>query len=316
MTDLEGHHPGLAVLRRPGEHGEAGDHVAVDHVLVGAAGGVLGLPLEDAVVVAAIGIAKLLALDQRADLGNERAEGADRLAGRRRPVKAIPLARGTDHALGILQDLVAVAVSARIFDLGLYVSPQRLDRGELVLADPPVENLLQARRTVEVPTLSFAHDRHREGERLAPDRQDHAVVGLRQKRGCGAHRLKGLAHSLAYDRDVTADQIVGVFRAEYGPKGLAVVGLERVAQGLRRRLGRWKGLRLGQSIRTADGHKEHQRGATTGHVAHALPVPGRRAPLPLCTGHHRLRPPPPRLPPPPPRDALPRLDDFLTLLPP
>ena len=57
VADLEGHHPGLAVLLRPGEQAEARDHVAVDHVVVGAAGGMLGLPLEDAVVVATIGIA-------------------------------------------------------------------------------------------------------------------------------------------------------------------------------------------------------------------------------------------------------------------
>src|ERR1700735_4855551 len=55
LVDDEGHDAGVAVFGGPGDEGEAANHVAVDDVIVFAAGSVFALAGEDFEVVAVIG---------------------------------------------------------------------------------------------------------------------------------------------------------------------------------------------------------------------------------------------------------------------
>src|SRR5215471_3963310 len=56
LVDDEGHDARVAIGGGPGHQGEAGNHVAVDDVVVFAAGGMLALPGEDLVEVAMEGL--------------------------------------------------------------------------------------------------------------------------------------------------------------------------------------------------------------------------------------------------------------------
>ena len=49
--------PGLAIFGRPGDEAEAGDHVAVDDIVVGAAGDLVALAGQDLELIAEIAFA-------------------------------------------------------------------------------------------------------------------------------------------------------------------------------------------------------------------------------------------------------------------
>ena len=57
LVDGEGFYAGLAIFGRPGDEAEAGDHVAVDDIVVGAAGDLGALAGQDLVLVAEIALA-------------------------------------------------------------------------------------------------------------------------------------------------------------------------------------------------------------------------------------------------------------------
>ena len=50
VTDHEGHHTGIAILRWMGDQREAADHLALDHIVERAAGRVRSLRLQDSIV--------------------------------------------------------------------------------------------------------------------------------------------------------------------------------------------------------------------------------------------------------------------------
>ena len=64
--------------------------------------------------------------------------------------------------LRVLQHLVAVAVLAGVFALGLDVGAHRLERGQFVLADAAVQDFLLAGLGVEEPPAILLHDGNRE----------------------------------------------------------------------------------------------------------------------------------------------------------
>ena len=81
-----------------------------------------------------------------------------------RPVKPIGLAFAADELLGIFENPVGVAVFHRIVALRIDIGARRLDRLDLVLANPPVEDLLKPGLGIEGP-LAVLQLSQREGER-------------------------------------------------------------------------------------------------------------------------------------------------------
>ena len=133
-------------------------------------------------------------------------------------------------------------------------------------------------------SASFRHRaRSGPGTGLAPDRQNHAVVSLRQARSRPASRRGSRACPRAQSRcHCRSDRrrIPG----RRSPAESRSVGLQRIAQGLHRRFRRREGLRLGQSIRGTDGQEHHRCGAATGHAIHtSVPPPGRARTLRLAS---------------------------------
>src|SRR5262249_48294713 len=133
MADNERHHAGVAIIRWHGDGGEAGDHVAVNDVVVAPARRILALPREDAIVVALVGIAGLVLGQVARLLGDEGPEGA-RLVRiiLRLPVETVLLAGAADELLGIFEDIVAVAIRAGILHLGIDIGAESLYGGQLV----------------------------------------------------------------------------------------------------------------------------------------------------------------------------------------
>src|SRR4051795_7563447 len=152
-ADQERHHAGVAVGRGPGEQREAGHHVAVDHVAVGAARRVRPLPGQDAEVVAVVGRARLPALEVVAGLGDEGPERARRFALGGRPVETVPLVARARDALRVLQHPVAGTVLAGVLALRLDEGTHDLDRGELVATDAAVRDLLGTGGGIEAPAF-------------------------------------------------------------------------------------------------------------------------------------------------------------------
>ena len=58
VADDEGHDACLVVLRRPGDEGEAADHVSVDDIIIFAAGRVFSLAEENFIMLAVKGPAR------------------------------------------------------------------------------------------------------------------------------------------------------------------------------------------------------------------------------------------------------------------
>src|SRR5262249_47621838 len=120
-----------------------------------------------------------------------------RLAGLRLPVEAVALAPRALQPLRVLEKPRATRI---VFVLGVDVGQTHLDRRELVLPDPTVEQLVVPRVGVPDPARALGHerDRERDGEReiVAPYVEHDpaaaalepvgAIVGGRETLECGA----------------------------------------------------------------------------------------------------------------------------------
>src|SRR5262249_51779540 len=129
-----------------------------------------------AVVRDALGRAGLVALALRG--GEERAEGALRLAFLRLVVEAVALPRRAGDAARVVEQAVRVWVHAVVVLLRVDVSDAGLHRGALVAPDPPRDDLVVAGVGVEAPARRLLHDRDREGPAVVADVEDCARVAL------------------------------------------------------------------------------------------------------------------------------------------
>src|SRR5689334_9304659 len=138
MVDGEGLDARLAIPHRPGEQREAGDHIAVDDVVILTAGDVAALLVQDAETIAKITVTLRLAQFGLADEGTGRAVAIALLGG---PVEPVGLAFAAYQLLGIFEDTITVVIIGSIIALGIDISVRSLDGREFVLADAPVDHL-------------------------------------------------------------------------------------------------------------------------------------------------------------------------------
>src|SRR5262249_45066425 len=150
--------------RRVRDEREAADHVAPDDEVVRAAGRVGALREEDAIEVTVIRSRAALrweGIARRTRSGDQGAERALRLAGLRLPVEAVALAPRALQALRVHEKPRAPRI---VFALGVDVRQTHLDRGELVLSDPAIEQLVVPGVGVPEPARALGHERDRERE--------------------------------------------------------------------------------------------------------------------------------------------------------
>src|SRR6185295_16416835 len=97
------------------------DHIALRHVVVGAAGRVGALRGEDLVEVAVIGLAGVLLgalpVALRARLGDERTERARLLTLIRRPVEAVALAWVAQEPPGVVEEFRLLGIARVVLAL-------------------------------------------------------------------------------------------------------------------------------------------------------------------------------------------------------
>jgi hypothetical protein len=101
------------------------------------------------------------------------------------------------NLLRILQHLVAVAILAGVFTLGFDVGAHDLERGQFVLADATVEQLVLARRGVEEPRPSFFTMGTGKGQELSPISSTHLASDSRTIRLTLVRRGMNCLNSLA-----------------------------------------------------------------------------------------------------------------------
>ncbi len=126
----------------------------------------------------------------------------------------------------VLEHLVAVAVLARVFNLGVDVGAQELDGGEFMLADAPVDDLVHARVGIEAPAPLLLDERNREGPRLETEDEYREIVGVLADRELllrGPVELKPVLAPL--DRVRAAAEFVVARRVEERLEGGLVLGL-------------------------------------------------------------------------------------------
>src|SRR5262249_43431326 len=116
---------------------------------------------KNLIVVAVIGSALLAdAIALRGGTRGELAEWALVLAGLRRPVEAVLLARLADNALCV--NAIAGDAPVGIFLLRVDIGETGLDRAQLIAADAAIKDLLPSGRGIEPPGAILAHERDRE----------------------------------------------------------------------------------------------------------------------------------------------------------
>src|SRR3954464_13945989 len=93
-------------------------------------------------------------------VGDQRSKRADFTIQLFWPVKPVGPSSRTSESLGILQNLVAITVLARIFPLRVHISPHHLKCSQFVLADPPPQKFIFSHLRIEEPSAILFHDRN------------------------------------------------------------------------------------------------------------------------------------------------------------
>ena len=114
------------------------------------------------------------------DSGHDRTERTLWLALLRVPVQTVFLSRIAYELLRVLQKSVSVAVFDRILPLSIDDRQTSLNRKQLILADPPIENFFLAFVGVENPSLAFLHNRDWERPLLFANEQNRGFPFGRQ----------------------------------------------------------------------------------------------------------------------------------------
>src|SRR5271157_1090124 len=153
LIDDEGHHSGVAVLRRVGNEGEAASHFPIHDVALGAAFCVSALRGKHTVVVAVERLRSIVlaAVTLSGGISHQRADGALGLAFSSLPIESVLLAGVTGEFLGVLLHRVAIVGLAEVLVLRVSQSVTYANGRQLVLANAAEEYLLHARFGVEVP---------------------------------------------------------------------------------------------------------------------------------------------------------------------
>src|SRR5262249_46919327 len=102
----------------------------------------------------------------------QRAERARRLSLLDLPEEPIFLAGAAPEFLRVLSDIVSVAIQGGVLALRVDDGSKRVDRGELVVANAAVQQLLLPELRIERPARVDLHQRKRERNVVAADEQD------------------------------------------------------------------------------------------------------------------------------------------------
>src|SRR5712664_2817153 len=88
------------------------------------------------------------------------------------PGQAILFARGAHNALGVLVHLVTFVLLERIFVLRFHVAAANVNGVQFIATDAPVEELLAAGFSIEVPLASQFYERHGKGPVLVAHEEE------------------------------------------------------------------------------------------------------------------------------------------------
>src|SRR6185437_12913674 len=158
LTDYEGHYARIAPFIGISDQGVAGDHIAVDDVIICPAGSMRPLTRKDfeevsvegtmapgGIAVAGIVLRRrvLGAVAFRASFGDERAKRAWSFIRSSFPIQAVVLARRTDESGCVGGDAIMAPIIVReIFPLRDNISARGGDCGQFVLSDSAIQDLL------------------------------------------------------------------------------------------------------------------------------------------------------------------------------
>jgi hypothetical protein len=159
----------VAVSGRPGDHRMAGDHVAVDKVVKGAARRRWSLRGQDAEVIAVVRLQLLARTPSQIGVFRESVERGNIGLVFRRPVEAVVAPGGRDDPARVFTQAVAVAIQFEIFVLGRDIGFARLNGAELVVPDPAIGHFLLSFSYVEAPSRIGLDERQRQGPTVFPD---------------------------------------------------------------------------------------------------------------------------------------------------
>src|SRR5271157_2064120 len=179
LSNDEGHHSGVAVLRRIGNEGEAASHFPIHDVALGAAFCVSALRGKHAVVVAVERLRSIVlaAVTLSGGISHQRADGALGLAFSSLPIESVLLAGVTGEFLGVLLHRVAIVGLAEVLVLRVSKSITHTNGRQLVLANAAEEDLLHASFGVEVPGAGGVL-LQRNGERPVFGAKDQGLVSV------------------------------------------------------------------------------------------------------------------------------------------
>src|ERR1700756_4456586 len=113
-------------------------------------------------------------------LSHNGAEWALGLSGLGLPIQTVLFARVAGELLRVLQESIFIPILHRVFSLGIDDREQGLNREQLILADPAVENFLLAFLRVKNPARAFFHQRDRKRPIVLADHQNEVVAFLNE----------------------------------------------------------------------------------------------------------------------------------------
>ena len=180
LIDDEGHDAGIAIGGRIGDQRKAARHMAIDDIILSAAGRVLSLLGQNVEIVAVIGprlwMRRTGPITGRPGARDERPQRAFLFAGFDGPIEPIALADLAHEVLRVFRRAAGPQVLGGIFALGRDVGAAHFDDAELVAADAPIENLILTGLGVEAPAGVLANERDWQGPLVCADDQDCLAV--------------------------------------------------------------------------------------------------------------------------------------------
>jgi hypothetical protein len=114
-------------------------------------------------------------------LGNQRLQRALVLPVACGPIEAVVPATRAHKLLCVDATSSRLLLALEIIGLGVNISQPYPDRGDLIAANTPVDNLLRALARVERPPLRSSYDRERQRPTICADLKHHVVCALRHE---------------------------------------------------------------------------------------------------------------------------------------
>ena len=157
--------------------------------------------------------------------------------------------------LRVLEHLIAIAIRAGVVVLGSDIGAHRLDRAQLVAADPLVRKLVDALLGIEAPGAIGEDDGDRQGPGARADIGNPSPLAVRAQLEAGIGGSDEARALLARRVAIAAQDLILVLGAEDSDQCGVVLRREGIEQRRHRSFGRAEGL-----LRLTDRRVRHARG--------------------------------------------------------